>query len=103
MDTSYWQTIHDTSAANERRGGTILMKPGILPMISRENFYKCLDDINRCLNATHQANYFHCDIRKANVLMFDDEYQLIDYDHALPVNASTFRFVEGAQYGEEAV
>lgn len=53
---------------------------------------------NVCPKATHKAKYFHCDIHESNILKFGEEYQLIDYDHAVEQTEPTVVFRKGAQY-----
>jgi hypothetical protein len=50
------------------------------------------------LRACQEAGVYHCDIRKSNVLEFENgHYQLIDFDHAVPADASRFVLQEGGQ------
>jgi hypothetical protein len=50
------------------------------------------------LRACQEAGVYHCDIRKSNVLEFENgHYQLIDFDRAVPADASRFVLQEGGQ------
>jgi hypothetical protein len=93
---SYWQTIE--SSNNPYQGGTILMRLGKIAKLSINNFSSWLDGVHLCLRATHEAGYFHCDIRESNVILFGQVYQVIDYDRSVPITEPNFAFVTGAQY-----
>lgn len=49
-------------------GGTLLMRPGSKEPVSKASLCNWLRGVYRGLAATHEAGYFHCDIRKENVM-----------------------------------
>jgi hypothetical protein len=97
----YWHTI--LSLIYQREGGTILMRVGQQVKLSIDDCSSWFDGVHICLRATHEAGYFHCDIRASNVLLFDQIYQLIDYDHSVSQANPTFRLIAGAQFDSRGI
>lgn len=74
-------------------GGVIVMKSGVRATITPENCEEVTLGVLKSLYLTHQAGFCHCDIRKSNIVKFDQEYQLIDYDNAIEYGKEfTFKF-----------
>jgi hypothetical protein len=69
-------------------GGVLLMKIGqpisiaTLPQVARWAIYK---DCVNCINKLADEGYHHTDVRLANILRFDDVYQLIDYGEVVVI------------------
>lgn len=77
-------------------GGTIFMLPGKKPDYSSHDARaQWLRGVQHSLRLTHQAGYLHCDLRLANILEFDDNTQIIDYDLASKVGDCTVAFKKG--------
>mmetsp|Transcript_20717 Transcript_20717/g.18875 ORF Transcript_20717/g.18875 Transcript_20717/m.18875 type:complete len:139 (-) Transcript_20717:75-491(-) len=47
--------------------------------------YLIYSQLLECLHQIHNANILHCDIRPSNCLRFDDGWQIIDFDLAVPI------------------
>ena len=72
------------------------MRVGGIVSVTQDNHRNWSEGVFRCLKATHDCGYYHCDIRQANILMFDKtNFQLIDYDMAVPTASPLVRFSEG--------
>jgi hypothetical protein len=83
-------------------GGTLLMRVGTRATITRATFHDVLSGVFRTLRPVHSSSHVHCDIREPNILLFDNEYQLIDYDCGLKIakgnHSVTFKYQAGGQY-----
>jgi hypothetical protein len=86
---------------SEGTGGTIAMRVGKrVGKLSFADSKLWQRGVFRTLRAMHQAGYFHCDIRPENVLLFGEEYQLVDYDRTIRQDRPTVLFQRGAQYDQ---
>jgi hypothetical protein len=93
---SVWNVI-PLPKNNQLTGGVILMRPGEKVKIDKYNLEAVVDGVKKSLAVTHAAGLCHCDIRSSNILKFDDEFQLIDYDLSV-ASGDSFNFAEGALF-----
>jgi hypothetical protein len=94
--SSVWNVI-PLPENDKLTGGVILMRPGKTVKIDKYNLEAVVDGVKKSLAVTHAAGLCHCDIRSSNILKFDDEFQLIDYDLSV-ASGRFFKFAEGALF-----
>jgi hypothetical protein len=87
----------DTYSNVDDSGGAIVMWLGKYVNLDAADMELWVRGVSRTLLAAHKANVCQCDIRPSNVIMFGDNFQLIDFDLANTVDSSV-TFVEGAQF-----
>jgi hypothetical protein len=92
-----------TVQPNERRhrvvcdtGGCVIMRVG--QAVHGGITWAMVLGIGQSLSACFRADVFHCDIRKSNVMKFgEDDFQLIDFDHAVSRDNNEFELHAGGQ------
>eukprot|EP01041_Mallomonas_annulata_P011193 gene11193-23381_t len=85
----WWITIGE---AQEQYGGIIFMKVGEITLaeflkVSNQDTTPIYDQIIESLNVMHRVNLCHCDIRNCNIMKFDNNWHLIDFDLSCVENA----------------
>ncbi len=73
--------------------------PGVRTLLTLKNCVAWQTGVFRSLRATHAAGCAQCDVRHQNVLLFDDLYQLTDYNNAVLLGAE-FILRAGGQYDQ---
>lgn len=82
----------------ENQDQTILMKCGRKRKPNQNNITQVVRDVEVCLYFIHGAGLVHTDLRKKNIVKFDDHWQVIDFDHACKVGTCTVLSRQGGQY-----
>lgn len=97
-----WRVFREQDFAKSI-GGTFVMRMGKHQSLSKTNMKSWLRGVFQTLAAIHRAGYVHCDIRASNVMMFQDDFQVIDMDHAQKIvddngAKASVTFKPGEQY-----
>lgn len=84
--------IHLSSQENQNfifleQGEQTLYDLSKSPLDSIENFSSIANDLLRSCNALHQKGYIHSDIKPLNIMRFNDQWLLIDFDNIIPDQA----------------
>ena len=89
--TVLFQTLLSSSTA----GGVIVMRVG--EQVDKPDIDLWLRGVSKCIRASHAVGWHQADVRERNVLKFNKNYQLIDYNLAIPRGGVT-RFSPGSLY-----
>jgi serine/threonine protein kinase len=69
--------------------GIIIMLPALRKMnTDKDNDALIFSQLHESLLRVHSAGILHCDIRPSNCLKFDQGWQLVDFDLAVPITTT---------------